>query len=82
MKQMKDNILKRVLSQVEFRPADPPDIQDMPTRDFKGGRMSRRVEILFRSRMSPNDSRKLFSEIDAYDQRLNLDVHTKSLICP
>jgi hypothetical protein len=69
MKKMKHNILESVLGQVEFRPADPPDIQDVPSRDFESGRVSSIVENFFRSRMSPNDSGKLFSEIDTYHQR-------------
>jgi len=79
---MEYDILKCILGQVEFGPTNPPNIQDMSTRDFESRRMSSRVEILFWPRMSPNNSRKLFSEIDTYNQRLNLDVHTKSLICP
>jgi hypothetical protein len=66
---MEYDILESVLGQVEFRPADPPDIQNMSTRDFESRRVSSRVEILFRSRMSPNDPRKLFGEIDTYHQR-------------
>jgi hypothetical protein len=80
MEKMKDNILESILGQVEFRSTNSPDVQDMSTRNFKSRRVSSRVEILFGSRMTPNDSRKLFGEIDTYYQRRDEDEHTKSLI--
>jgi len=75
---MKYDILKCILGQVEFGPTDSPDIQNMSARNFESGRMSSRVEILFRPRMSANDSGELFGEIDTYNQRLNLDVIPKA----
>lgn len=68
MKQMENDILKSVLGQAEFRSTDSPNIENVPSGDLEGRRMSSRVEILFRSRMSPNDSRKLLGEIDSCDQ--------------
>jgi hypothetical protein len=64
MEEMEYDILKCILSQVEFGSTNSPDIQDMSTRNFESGRVSSRVEIFFRSRMSSNNPRELFSEID------------------
>lgn len=63
---MKDDILESILREINLRATNTPDVEDVATRDFKRGRVSGRVEIFFRSRMSTNHPRQLVGKVDPY----------------
>jgi hypothetical protein len=60
------DILERVLGKIYLRPADPPNIQDMPARHLEGRGMRCRVEIFSGTSMPANHSRQFFSEFETY----------------
>ena len=64
MEQVKDDIFKRVLGQVDFGPAYTPDVQYMPPRDLEGGRMGSRVKVLSRPSVAAYDTGQLFGQVD------------------
>lgn len=65
MQQVKHDIFKGVLREIDFRPADTPDVEDMAAGNFERGSVRGRVEILLWAGMTAHDPRQLFGEIDA-----------------
>jgi len=81
VQEVEDDILKGVLSEIDLGPADTPDVQDMPARDFERGRVSGRVKVLFRRGMSRHNPRKLLHEIYVCRQRATETLHALKASC-